>query len=472
MRENHACAADPSSSGRKWWLIPLLFVLLAVTGAGAYLAKGSSPSTARGAEDPAAEPSSRVHAEVVKPTRGLLERKTAQAGTVMAFDWIDIYSEVSGYLLRQPVDRGSVVKKGDLLVEIDVPDLRARRDKHKAGLELARAQVGQKRAAIRAAEADLKAVEARKRAAESKVKSDTAFYEFRKKQLKRYQDLLASRSIDARLVDEQEDHLTAAFEAVNSAREAVAAAEAQEKASEAKIVQAKSDLQEAEAKVDVTKSELELAQVEVSFATLRARFDGVITNRNFHEGDFIREADGGGSTTPLLTLQHTEKMRMVVPIPDRDVPFCDPGAEAVIVFDALPHEKFTYPVSRIAAAEDLQTKTMRVEIDIPNTASDPSKGKIRHGMYGLATITLKKLENALTIPSACLVGRAQGGNAAVYVVRDGRAHLTAIKIGLDNGIDLGVLDGLKLDDWVVVSSSGGIADDIAVFTTEIGVKTK
>ena len=136
------------------------------------------------------------------------------------------------------------------------------------------------------------------------------------------------------------------------------------------------------------------------------------------------------------------------------------------MFDALPDEHYTYKVSRIAGSEDLTTKTMRVEIDIPNAKTDPSKGLIRQGMYGLVTITLKKIENAISIPAACLAGKAEGGKASVYVVRDGKARLVSIQTGMDNGIVVEVLKGLEPDDNVVINPNGDLDDGVAVSMSE------
>lgn len=473
MQATQGTTASTVDATRRWWLIPALLLLVIAVAAGAYLAKAPAHSTAHGAEAPKKSGSTgtQIHVDVVSPTRGTLERRTSQAGTAMAFEWVDIYAEVSGYLKKRKVDIGSVVKKGDLLAEIDVPDLKAKQEQQKAARELAIAQVAQKKAAITSAEADFDAVKARKKAAEAKLHSDQAYLKFRDKQLARFQDLFRERSIDARLVDEQEDRREAAFEAVNASNEAVHAAEAQLKSMQAKIAQANADWEEAKRMVEVAKAELDRASAMVEFSTIEAAFDGVITFRDpgFNEGAFIRAATAGGSATPLLTLQHTDTMRIVVPIPDRDVPYCRPGvSQALITFDALPGQVFPpYPVSRIAQSEDLQTKTMRAEIDVPNP-----KGLIRQGMYGLMTITLAKAENALSIPSACLAGKAEGGKATVYVVRDNKVYLTPIKTRLDNGIEVEVVEGLDKDVRVVLNPSGDLADGVAVSVTEVDKSPK
>lgn len=464
-----------SGSGRKLWLIPVVLLAVVAIGAGAYLMKsnGGGSAHAAGNERHAVEHSAAdVHVEVIKPTKGVLERTTSQAGTALAFDAIDIRAEVSGYVKSLKVDINSEVKEGDLLLEIDVPELQARVEQAKAAVTLAKAQKDQREAAIKSANADVKAVEAKIKATEAKVQQDRAYLKFREKQLKRFQDLLASGSIEARLVDEQEDRYEAAREALTASEEAVNAAKAQKEASIAKVEQANADLAEALAKIKVAESAKDHDAAMLSFAKRRAPFDGVITYRNerLAKGAFIRAAEGGSAgSPPLLTLQHIDTMRMVVPIPDRDVPYCRIGNLAVVTFDALPGKTFKFPVARTGETEDLQTKTMRAEIDIPNplvTVGDRQVRLIKQGMYGNVTVILARKENALSISSACLVGKAEDNKASVYVVRDGKARKVAIETGLDNGVDVEVLKGLEPDDQVVVSSSGGIDDGVAVSVTE------
>jgi RND family efflux transporter MFP subunit len=466
MYEN---TAGQASSGRKWWLIPALLLLLAVTGAGAFLAKGSSPAPVRGAEEAKKTEefsTGLLHVDVIRPIRDTLERKTSQAGTAWALEWADIYAEVSGYLKERNVDIGSVVNEGDVLARIDVPDLEARMEEQSAAVGLAEAQRDQKKAAIDRAEADLRAAEAKYKAAIAKRKSDEAYLAFRDKQLDRYQKLLVARSIDAKLVDEQEDHREAAFQSVNASIEAVAAAAAAKESAKARIEEAKAEFEVAKQTVGVAQAELKRAEVMVKFATIRASFSGIVSYRDqgFNPGAFIRAAHSGGSNGPLLTLQHTETMRIVVPIPDRDSPYCKPDVStALITFDALPKEVFPpYPVSRIAKSEDQQTKTMRAEIDVENP-----KGIIAQGMYGLVTITLAKAENTLSIPSACLVGKKADGRASIYVVRNGKVYPVPIKTGLDNGIDVEVIEGIGENDRVVLNPSDDLAEGVEVTATEI-----
>jgi RND family efflux transporter MFP subunit len=195
----------------------------------------------------------------------------------------------------------------------------------------------------------------------------------------------------------------------------------------------------------------------VDFATIRSPYDGYITQRSMLPGDLVRAANGGADSVPLLTVELTDKMRVVVYIPDRDVPYCDVGDPATVEIDALPGKKFEAKVSRIGRSEDPQTKLMRVEIDVPNP-----EGEIRQGMYGWVTIMLDQQSDQLSIPSSCLVGKTHEGQGTVYVVRDGRAARVPVKIGRDNGRLVAIRDGLTEKDQVVVHAPPALHDGTAV----------
>jgi RND family efflux transporter MFP subunit len=269
-------------------------------------------------------------------------------------------------------------------------------------------------------------------------------------------ELAASKSIEDKLVDEATSHRDSVREAEIAAQEGVTSAKANVAAMAAKIQAADADIQEAEAQVKVSQAELEKSQVLVRFATVLAPFDGVVTQRNFFPSDFVRAANEGGAHMPLLTVQLTDRMRVVVQIPDRDVPYCDPGDQAYIEIDALPGKKLEARVSRVARSEDHDTRLMRVEIDLPNPT-----GKICNGMYGKVTIILDR-SSALTVPSACLVGKTQDGKGTVFVASKGHARLTHVTIGNDDGRQVVILAGLAITDEVILRPASAIGDGTLV----------
>src|SRR5262249_2366750 len=114
-------------------------------------------------------------------------------------------------------------------------------------------------------------------------------------------------------------------------------------------------------------------------------------------------------------------------------------------------------ISRIQGAEDQATRTMRVEIDLPNP-----KDELRPGMFAKVTVNLEHLDRALVLPSGCLQGEAKEGKGHVYVVPACHAVLVPIRIGGDNGIVFEVLRGLTANDDVVRNYSGTLTSGATV----------
>ncbi|HEV3146814.1 MAG TPA: efflux RND transporter periplasmic adaptor subunit [Gemmataceae bacterium] len=447
-------------SGIVLWLFVGVGALVLLLGGGYYFGRGLFPTSAqtptRQVGDANEQPESgSTNIEFVLPHKGGIARTSTQPGSVLSFESVDLYAGVSGYMKQQSVDIGDHVREGRVLALVDVPDLEKQVQHNAAVVEQARARVAQAKAKLDSAKADVEAARANIPHAEALWKSKTAELQYRQLQLERMRDLSKSHSIEDKIVDESTSHRDAVREGEVAAKEAVNSSKANVKATEAKVIAAEADIKVAEAEVKVAQAELEKSQVMVSFATITAPFDGVITKRNFFRRDFVRSANENGSQ-PLLTVQKTDLLRVVVQIPDRDVPYCAPGKPAFIEVDALPGQKFEGKVSRIAQTEDPQTRLMHVEIDLPNP-----KGKLYQGMYGRVTIVLDQNPDILSLPSECLAAKSPDGKAAVFVYHDGHAHRVPVHIGGDNGVQVEVLSGLKADDKVILHP-GGLSDGTAV----------
>ena len=410
-----------------------------------------------------------VKVDVVKPNLGGMDRTCVVPGSIHAYEAAELFAKVSGYLQKLNVDIGDRVQAGQLLAELYSPELHRDVDRSKAAVDRANAQVGQMKARVVAAEADHHAAETGIARAEAGVKRDEAAFEFRDKQFRRFQQLVQAKSVDERLVDEKEDQRLAARASVDASEAVLAESKALVASAAAKVVQAKADLVDAEAEVEVAKANLAKANVFAEYTKITAPYDGVITSRAFHRGDFIRGADQN-AVMPLLTVERTDIVRLVVYIPDGDVPFTDPGDETATDIDALPGHRIHGKVSRIAFSEDRKTKTMRTEIDLPN-----DRGLLRNGMYGKTTLMLQAGNpKALTVPSSALVGATKDGKATLFVVRDGKAHKSPVNISADNGILAEIIDGITADELVIVGNNNALVDgrpvEAHVLTTTDPVK--
>lgn len=371
-----------------------------------------------------------------------MERVSVQAGSVEA-DEVQLHSMVTGILKAQSVLIGNRVKKGQLLAVIDVPELEMQVQRNAALVDQAKARVTQMEAKVEIAQADLEVAKAQIIYAQFDARAATAMLSFRTKYLKRIDDLFRIKSIEEALVDEAMERYEASREKENAAKAAISTAQAQVLSVGAKVKLAKADVEEARAQVKIAEAELGKSQVMLAYAQIQAPFDGIITQRNFYVGAMVRASSERGGQTPLLTIQRTDVMRVVVQVPDSEARYADAGDTAFIEFDAFRGVKFEAKVSRIADSEDPLTRLMRVEIDLPNP-----QGRIRHGLYGKVTIILDKERDKLSLPIGCL---AFGRPNEVFVVRDGKAQLIKVSTGLLTNERVMVLSGLDIHDRVILN---------------------
>jgi HlyD family secretion protein len=453
---------------RSRWILALAVLASAGAGTGYVFVHGKAAAeiVRPGQQSDAANAGS-VAVKVIAPRPGGIDRLCTQPGSVEPFEAADLYSKVSGFLVEQNVDIGYAVHASDILARISVPEYEKQVKEDTANVVRAGARVDQMRAAITTAKADLGAATAAIFLAQAEKKSKESYRAYREKQRDRIKSLVATNSIEAKLADENEDQFQAAVASDLAAAEAINAARQKEAAARARVAQAQADLKYAEAEVETAKDKLEQSKVLLDYTVIRAPYTGVVTQRNFCPGDFIRSADAGyakGERVPILAVERTDVMRVVVQVPERDVPFVDCGDPAMVEVDALPgvvfqtHGSDKVEISRLAASEDPQTRMMRTEVHVKNP-----DGKLRRGMFGRVTLVLQSgSPNAFRIPSSALFGKADGGNGVVRVDRGDKAALVPIRIGADNGSDVEILSGLTAKDRVIVRAAGPLSEGAAV----------
>jgi RND family efflux transporter MFP subunit len=213
---------------------------------------------------------------------------------------------------------------------------------------------------------------------------------------------------------------------------------------------ARADVQEAEADVRVATFELERADALHRLLAVAAPLDGIVTERNYSVGDFVR-AGADGPAKPLVHVVRTDKVRIVTSVPDRDTVFLDQGDRASIKIDAL-NRVYEGVIARTAYAEDPETRTVRAEMRLDNP-----DGRLRPGQVGVVRIVLDERPNVLTIPSSEVVQVGRGGTALCFRVVDGRVVRTPIRVGSDDGTRAEVVDGLKEGD-VVAATPGAVTE--------------
>ncbi len=207
-------------------------------------------------------------------------------------------------------------------------------------------------------------------------------------------------------------------------------------------VQAAANLAAADANVE------RLRQLE-GFKRVVAPFAGVITRRNVDVGDLIDA--GGGAGRVLFTLAQTDPLRVYVYVPQAYSQLVKPGQEVSITQAELRGQVFRGTVARTAGSIDAATRTMQVEIQLPNR-----DGILLPGAYVQAALPLAA-SKALVIPANTLMIRGAGTLVAV-VGADGRIKLKPIKVGRNYGQTVEVLDGVSATDQLVLNPSDSLGE--------------
>ena len=208
-----------------------------------------------------------------------MERVTSQPGTIRAFEFADLYTKVSGFVKTLNVDRGSRVKKGQLLAEIYDPERDVAVIQATASLEHANAMVAQAEASITTAQATVLAAKAKQNVAKADLDKELAARDYRKKAYARTSELVDRKSVEPRLQDEYLDEYHSSEAAVLAARAGIETAAAFLSEANAKVAQARADKKAAEAQVRVAEANLKMAKVFVQYTRIESPYDGVVIFR-------------------------------------------------------------------------------------------------------------------------------------------------------------------------------------------------
>ena len=224
---------------------------------------------------------------------------------------------------------------------------------------------------------------------------------------------------------------------------------------------AKQDVDVAKAAADSAKHQRDSRKSLLDYTKVYAPFDGVITARFADPGALIQAAATSSTqATPLFTIMDMEKVRVYVNVPQESSEWAKPGLPVTLA----PRESGESPVestiTRTTEALDPATRTLLVEIDVPN-----KNRRLQPGMFVNASLHLERHPNALAVPPAAIVPAKDGKDKAVFVVSNNTVKLTPVKTGIDDGLMLEILEGLSGDEDVVVVGKSGLADGQIVKAT-------
>ena len=388
-----------------------------------------------------------VNAAAVKraaPTTELL-----LPGNVTPITEAYIFARAAGYLKRRYVDIGDRVRTGQKLADIEAPDLDQQVSQSRAALAQAEGQLGQAQATLEqlTATRDLAAVT-----------------------WERYKVLTVKGAVSRQDGDNQ---ATAA------------------KTAEANVTAQQKTVRAMEEFVRASQATLDRLLALQGYEQITAPFDGIITARNVDVGALIsatgsslgpaRSNAAGPSDVPsggeIFRLAEIGKLRILIAVPQTNAPGVRVGQAATVTVQQIPNLNFKGNVTRTSSSLDAQSRTLLTEVDVDNPT-----GALLPGMYALVSFTTDRVDPPFLVPDAALVVKSSGPVLAVLLpltsdeqqkaraegidpatlARVRRVHFQTVAPGRDYGIELEVLDALKIGQEVAVDPTDAVQEGALV----------
>lgn len=445
-------------------LLSLFFVLVPMLSAGCGPSATATPASTTATVADAAHSVMRV--TPIKPTRKTLVRTTEQPGQIEAFEETAIHAKLAGFVKKVHVDIGDKVagpsrvstdqpeQPGQVLAELEMPELEAELKQKQALVAQAAAEVTQSEAAIKVAKSAKTSAEALVAEAKASVERADAMYERWKSEFERVKELVMKQAVTPKVADETEQQ----FKSADAARREIAA---KIKSAQAKLSESAANIEKAEADLDAAKSKHKVAQADeqktlalLSYATLRAPFDGVITERHLDTGHLVQPS--GASGRPLFVVVRADTVRIYLDVPEADAGFIAADSPAKVKIPSLSAVAFEGKVARTSWTLQAASRTLRTEIDVPNP-----DGRLRPGMYATAEIEVARRADALSLPKSAIL--KQGADSfALGISSDNKIAKLPIKTGIVAGTDVEIISGLTGDESLIGANLAAYKDGQAV----------
>jgi RND family efflux transporter MFP subunit len=338
-------------------------------------------------------------------TRTPLSNQLTVAGEFLPFQEVEIHAKVAGYIRKIRVDIGDRVHAGELLAELEVPEMTAQVEGAQAGVQRSQEEILRAQSAVVRAEADYSALHAAaqrlKQASEARP------------------GLIAQQELD----DAQ-------------ARDAASAAQADA---------AKSELAAMRQALGASQAEHRHFASLADYSHITAPFDGIVTWRYADTGALLQAGTSNAGSMPVVKLAQVDILRLRLPVPETLAGFVHVGDNAQIHVQATGAQ-LTGKIVRTTGELDLATRSLQVEVDLPN-----ADGKLTPGMYAEVTLNIQRSGNALTIPVEA-VDRSQTTPFALVVNSRGQIEKRTISLGIETPDLVEVTAGLQEGEYVVVGN--------------------
>ncbi len=351
-----------------------------------------------------AESGSLPSATVAPVTRGTISSSLKVSGQFTPYQEVDLHAKVSGYIRRINVDIGDRVHAGEVIADLEIPELEA--------------QVAGAKAEVRHSSSEIDRAKSEVARAESNHVAVHAAYTRLKEASDQRPGLIAQQELDD--------------------------ARAKDQDAEAQINVAKSALEATQQQLGVSQADSQRVQALSDYSVVIAPFNGIVTERSADVGSLIQAGTSPNTGVPVVRIAQSDLLRLRMPVPESDVRYIKTGGGVQVTVGAIGRT-FDAKIVRFTRALDASTRTMLAEVDVPNPSLTLSPG-----MYAETQVILQRRDNVLTIPTQALV---QNGNENTVLIVDAtnRVERKNVQIGIQSTNRTEVISGLSEGKSIVIS---------------------
>jgi RND family efflux transporter MFP subunit len=346
-------------------------------------------------------------AAVASVTRGTIANSFSIAGQFLPYQNVELHAKVAGYIRSIYVDIGDRVHTGQVLAVLEVPELVAQVDEAKASVHHAEEEIERAKSNVARAEADHVALHSN---ADRLVNTEKA-----------RPGLIAQQELDD--------------------------ANAKDRASAAQVDAAKSALAAAKQQLEVAKADQQHYSALSDYTRIVAPYDGVVTWRFSDTGSLVQAGTSNTSGLPVVTVAQINLLRLRIPVPESIAAKVRTGDSADVKVQATG-EHFTGKVTRFTDALDPTTRTMQVEIDVPNPTY-----RLQPGMYADVVLAADSRNDVLTVPVNA-IQRDQNKVKVLVVDPQNRVQSREVQLGVQSSNNVEIVAGLSPGERVIVGNLG------------------
>lgn len=383
---------------------------------------------------------------LIKPHEGEATNELLLPATTQGIQETIVFARRGGYVKRWLTGMGQDVRAGQLLAEINAPETAQE-------VRQARQEAAEADQITTQARAELSETQAALEQAEAALKQARTNVELARVNLERSKTLVAQGIVSHQDLDDKQAFFDARQSDVEVANANIRARQAAIKAQQSVIGSRQSGFNARSANVQ------RIVELQ-SYEKVTAPFAGTITSRNIEVGTLIGNNGSPANGNGLYRLSRLDTIRVFINVPQTYVAAMKPGLATEVLVKELPQQTFTGNVIGTSHSIDPATRTLMVEVRVPNPTRE-----LLPGMYAQVRFQLPTLTHALLVPASALVVNTDG--TQILILRsDKTVQIRKVEVGRDFGKDIEIISGLNADDDVIANPTDALRDGTRVQVTK------